>query len=82
MLTVAVGGRKINHLQDNIKALSHDLTDKQMEALEAIYPFDMGFPMNRFGMDSNVTGKSESWLIAAAAPFQWVTAEKAIRPGK
>ncbi|KAK8854467.1 hypothetical protein IAR55_003205 [Kwoniella newhampshirensis] len=75
-----LGGRKINHLEDNIKALTHDLTPAQIEKLEKIYPFDPGFPMNRFGGDSNITGKTENWLIKAAAEVQWVKAETAIRP--
>lgn len=41
-----VGGRKVEHLQDNIKALSISLSDKQMEFLESQMPFDVGFPHN------------------------------------
>lgn len=39
-----VGGRKVEHLEDNIKALSISLTDKQVEFLESQVPFDPGFP--------------------------------------
>lgn len=39
-----VGGRKVEHLQDNIKALSISLTDKQIKFLESQVPFDPGFP--------------------------------------
>lgn len=41
-----VGGRKVEHLKDNIKALSIHLSDKQIEALESVIPFEPGFPHN------------------------------------
>lgn len=44
-----VGGRKIEHLQGNIKALGIKLTDKQIEYLESIVPFEPGFPNNFVG---------------------------------
>lgn len=39
-----VGGRKVEHLEANIEALSIELSDEQMEYLESILPFDVGFP--------------------------------------
>lgn len=77
-----VGGRKIEHLTNNLNALSHDLTQEQIKTLEEIYPFDVGFSMNRFGMDSNVTGKTENMLVKASAQVQWVKNVQAIRPGQ
>jgi aryl-alcohol dehydrogenase-like predicted oxidoreductase len=53
-----VGGRKIEHLQDNIRALSIKLTDEQIKYLESVKPFDLGFPLNFLGQDPNVTGYS------------------------
>lgn len=44
-----IGGRKVEHLHDNIKALSIHLTDKQIESLEAVKQLDIGFPMNFVG---------------------------------
>jgi diketogulonate reductase-like aldo/keto reductase len=44
-----MGGRKVEHLHDNIKALSIHLTDKQIEALEGVKQFDIGFPMTFVG---------------------------------
>lgn len=82
VFALTVGGRKINHLHDNINALKHDLTSEQMAALEDIYPFDFGFPFNTFGQDSRITGKTENMLINASAHLQWVKAEQAIRPVK
>jgi hypothetical protein len=39
-----VGGRKIEHLHQNIKALTISLTPAQIEYLESINTFDVGFP--------------------------------------
>lgn len=39
-----IGGRKIEHLYDNIQALKIKLTDEQVQYLEGIVPFDPGFP--------------------------------------
>ncbi len=44
-----VGGRKVEHLKDNIKALEIKLTEKQIEYLESIVPFEPGFPNNFVG---------------------------------
>lgn len=41
-----VGGRKVEHLKDNIQALSIKLTTEQIEKLEKASPFTQGFPQN------------------------------------
>ncbi|KAK3359056.1 aryl-alcohol dehydrogenase [Lasiosphaeria hispida] len=61
-----VGGRKIEHLQDNIKALDIKLTDEQIGYLESIKPFDVGFPSNFIGVDPNVSGVSTGLLDRTA----------------
>jgi Aldo/keto reductase family len=43
-----IGGRKVEHLQDNIKALSISLTSEQIEFLEGQVSFDPGFPHSIF----------------------------------
>lgn len=53
-----VGGRKVEHLRDNIAALSIELTREQVEFLEGVRPFDVGFPGDFIGPDPNVTGRS------------------------
>ena len=46
-----VGGRKIEHLKGNIEGLGVDLTDEEVDEIEGVVPFDVGFPMNMlFGM--------------------------------
>ena len=39
-----IGGRKVEHLKENLEALSITLTTKQMEFIESVKPFDPGFP--------------------------------------
>lgn len=46
-----VGGRKVSHLHDNIKALSIRLTEEQIARLEAVKPFELGFPYGLIGND-------------------------------
>ena len=65
-----VGGRKIQHLHDNIKALSIHLTDKQIEKIEAATPFDIGFPGNFVGVNPHITGQS-TFLMATTGPVAW-----------
>ncbi|CRL27716.1 Aldo/keto reductase [Penicillium camemberti] len=72
-----VGGRKVEHLKDNIEALKIRLTAEQIEYLESQKPFDVGFPGNFIGPDPKVTGKA-SFLLAANAPYSFVQAPKSI----
>ncbi|OJT12506.1 Aryl-alcohol dehydrogenase [NADP(+)] [Trametes pubescens] len=39
-----VGGRKVEHLLQNVDALKISLTEEQIKAIEAAKPFDVGFP--------------------------------------
>ena len=41
-----IGGRKVEHLMDNIGALDISLTTEQIKYLEDVIPFDLGFPHN------------------------------------
>ena len=52
-----IGGRKIEHLKQNIEALSIKLTPEQIEYLESIVTFDVGFPKSLIGDDPAVTKK-------------------------
>ncbi|EXJ85634.1 aryl-alcohol dehydrogenase AAD14 [Capronia coronata CBS 617.96] len=72
-----VGGRKVEHLKDNIKALSIKLSDKQIEHLESVVPFDIGFPNNFIGPDPKVTGQPNP-LTATSAQIAWLQGPKAI----
>ena len=72
-----IGGRKVEHLHDNIQALKIKLTDKQIEYLEKESPFEPGFPQNFVGPDPRINGQSGP-LLGAAAPQAYVRAPKAI----
>ncbi|KAG0162877.1 putative aryl-alcohol dehydrogenase aad14 [Apophysomyces sp. BC1034] len=62
-----VGGRKVEHLQDNIQALKIKLTDEQIALLENVIPFDPGFPNNFIGPDPKLTGKFTGLTGSSAA---------------
>lgn len=74
---VLVGGRKIEHLKDNIQALSIKLTDKQIEFLESVKPQVAEFPNNFIGEDPHMTGTAGP-LAGGTAQISWVRAPKAI----
>ena len=41
-----IGGRKVEHIQGNIEALSVDLSDEEVQQIDNGEEFDVGFPMN------------------------------------
>ncbi|KAI5264742.1 putative aryl-alcohol dehydrogenase Aad14 [Aureobasidium subglaciale] len=61
-----VGGRKVEHLNDNIKALSIKLSDEQIKKLEGVKPFDIGFPNNFIG-ENPALGAQPNFLLGASA---------------
>ncbi|KAI9289837.1 aryl-alcohol dehydrogenase [Umbelopsis sp. AD052] len=63
-----VGGRKVEHLQDNIQSLKIKLTKEQITYLESILSFEPGFPSNFIGEDPKTTGKFTG-LSASNAPL-------------
>jgi len=62
-----IGGRKVEHLKDNIRGLTIDLTPEQVKFLESVQPFDTGFPTNFLGEDPNVSGQPTQRLLRTAA---------------
>ena len=48
-----VGGRKIEHLEGNIAALSLELSQEEIEEIEGAVPFDIGYPMNFLGRNEH-----------------------------
>ena len=43
-----VGGRKVEHLHQNLEALELSLSDEQIKRLDEIVPFERGWPYDRF----------------------------------
>ena len=67
-----VGGRKVDHLKGNIEALGVELSDAEIDEIEAAVPFDVGFPMKMlfgFGTErpysTRMTSKDVSLLVNA-----------------
>ncbi|KAL4935436.1 hypothetical protein BDV06DRAFT_234317 [Aspergillus oleicola] len=74
-----VGGRKVEHLLENIQALKIRLTKEQVEFLESVRPLDMGFPHNLVGTDPRVSGVISPWVrlsaqVAVPPPVKGITA--------
>lgn len=59
-----IGGRKVEHLYDNIEALDIVLSPEQIKYLDGIVPFDKGFPFTAFGDGSeyNIFFKSSGYF--------------------
>ncbi|KAL4818958.1 NADP-dependent oxidoreductase domain-containing protein [Aspergillus spinulosporus] len=57
-----VGGRKVEHLTDNIQALKIKLTPEQVAFLESVRPLDLGFPHDMIGADPKVSGVPSPWI--------------------
>jgi aryl-alcohol dehydrogenase-like predicted oxidoreductase len=75
-----VGGRKIEHLHDNMKALSISLSPELMAELEAVTcDFDLGFPSNFCGTDIAISHKV-NWLSLHAADLAVVGGPEPIKP--
>lgn len=63
-----VGGRKVEHLRDNIEGLEIHLTQKELEFLESKREFDIAFPADFIGQDWKLTGKPSA-MIASQGPL-------------
>ncbi|OQU95932.1 hypothetical protein CLAIMM_02087 [Cladophialophora immunda] len=70
-----IGGRKIEHLHDNIKALSLKLSEEEMQYLESQTEFDVGFPGSFIGESPAATGRS-SHMVAATAQIAYPSPPK------
>lgn len=68
-----VGGRKIEHLHQNIQALSLRLSMEQIKYLESIVPFDLGFPHNFIGT------KPEENQLVHNAPMSFVQPQQPVQ---
>jgi aryl-alcohol dehydrogenase-like predicted oxidoreductase len=77
-----IGGRKISHLQDNIRSLEITLSEEQVKFLEEQVKFDIGFPMTFIGDDPHRSGETQSFLVKNEANIRWVREKKAIEGRK
>jgi aryl-alcohol dehydrogenase-like predicted oxidoreductase len=70
-----IGGKKVEHLYDNIKALSVKLTEEQIKYLESQTDFDVGFPSDFLGESPVASGKSP-YLVSLTAHIAYPTPQK------
>lgn len=78
-----VGGRKIEHLKGNIEALSIRLSPEEIQEIEDVTPFDVGFPMNMLFMGQKYNtnlGASDLFLTKLVTHLDTVDKAKAITP--
>ena len=71
-----VGGRKIQHLKDNIEALSLKLTDEDIQEIDHAADFDIGFPQNLLGGAGGATAPQHVSLNKNLGNFDWVESPK------
>ena len=83
-----VGGRKIEQLESNIEALSIELSDEEVDEIDAAAPFDVGFPMNLlFGYGGGPKHNTRMWtgdvsLMKSAAYIDDVRKARPVKPYK
>jgi aryl-alcohol dehydrogenase-like predicted oxidoreductase len=77
-----VGGRTVDHLKQNIEALTLSLSDEDIEEIENAVPFDIGFP-NTFAYGQKMDKHpNEVWLLSMAGTLDHVPLPKPITPTK
>jgi aryl-alcohol dehydrogenase-like predicted oxidoreductase len=64
-----VGGRKIEHLHQNIEALNIHLSDEQVKELESVVPFSLGFPLEFIGSDPHYA--DQGFFISSQQQINW-----------
>ncbi|KAH9834857.1 Aldo/keto reductase [Rhodofomes roseus] len=70
-----IGGRKVEHLLDNISALDIALSEEQVQYLEGVLPFVRGFPHDMIG-----DGTGYGFLNAMGGYFDRWPRPQALRP--
>ncbi|KAH7347666.1 aryl-alcohol dehydrogenase [Plectosphaerella cucumerina] len=76
-----IGGKRVEHIEDNIKALSISLTAAQMEQLEKAKEFDIGFPLDMIYDDPKETGIPPP-VTALSAVIDWQVRPRAPVAGR
>ncbi|KUJ13491.1 norsolorinic acid reductase [Mollisia scopiformis] len=77
-----IGGRKTEHLQRNIDALSIDLSDEEILEIEGAVPFDFGYPHSLISGNpyKTISSGDPCYFIQACCYFEGVEDPKAIHP--
>jgi len=73
-----VGGRKVEHLHDNIRALHINLSPEQVKKLEAVVPSRLIFPKTFIPGYGDSAGTS--FLMATTGNYDYVSGPQPIKP--
>ncbi|KAH8102173.1 Aldo/keto reductase [Cristinia sonorae] len=71
-----IGGRKVEHLMNNLEALDLVLKPEHMRFIESVIPFNPGWPYNLFGNDES----DYNMLYKSAGHLDKWPLQQAIRP--
>jgi len=74
-----VGGRKVEYLQQNIKALEISLSPEQIQRIEGANPIDLGFPYNVIGHSPETSAIGGAVTLHV---YDGVPAQAVITPSK
>jgi len=72
-----IGGRKVEHLMQNLEALDISLTPEQIKHIESVTPFDLGFPSNFVG-----NGETDGFFMIINGHYDRVPPQPVITPAK
>ncbi|CEJ88025.1 hypothetical protein VHEMI04586 [[Torrubiella] hemipterigena] len=75
-----VGVRDMVHIQGCIDALSIELTEEDVQEIEAAIPFDLGFPHSMLWGQSVPKAPQQMWFTSLSGEFDNVEPPKAIKP--
>lgn len=75
------GGRKVEHLKENIEALGLELSKEDIAEIETGYDFNVGFPHNFLsGTAGGPSGPQDVHFTKLIGQFDWVTGDSPITP--
>ncbi|KAI0132674.1 aldo/keto reductase [Xylariales sp. AK1849] len=77
-----VGGRTLDHLKQNIEALTLSLSEEDIQEIEKAVPFDLGFPHNFLWGEKVPEHPGQVWLLGMGGTFDYVPHSKPISPSK
>lgn len=75
------GGRSVEQLKGNIEALYITMSEEEIEEIESLNEFDIGFPQSMMGKKA-MKGPGDVYLVQMAGQFDYVDSEKPITHGK
>lgn len=75
-----IGGRKVEHLQGNIDALSLELSDEDVHKIDEAYGFQPGFPYDFLGGGKMPKGPADVVFNQRYGNFDYVEEPKPIKP--